>query len=109
MLPEGGTEMDNVSIVFFQEDGIDAPILIEGLPGIGHVGKLATTCSASWRPRAGSGWAYAARTRWAHCQAMWTASWRSSADPLVAGNIKDIYTVFINRIGLDAEQKRGSS
>ena len=40
MLPEGGTEMDNVSIVFFQEDGIDAPILIEGLPGIGHVGKL---------------------------------------------------------------------
>ncbi len=34
---------------------------------------------------------------------------QGSADPLVAGNIKDIYTVFINRIGLDAEQKRGSS
>jgi len=32
--------MDNVTVNFFREDGIEAPVLIEGLPGIGHVGKL---------------------------------------------------------------------
>ena len=32
--------MEHVRVTFLREDNIDAPILIEGLPGIGHVGKL---------------------------------------------------------------------
>jgi len=32
--------MEHVTVNFSREDNIDAPILIEGLPGIGHVGKL---------------------------------------------------------------------
>ncbi|MDK2916337.1 MAG: uncharacterized protein PWR25_894 [Euryarchaeota archaeon] len=32
--------MEDVRVTFLREDNIDAPILIEGLPGIGHVGKL---------------------------------------------------------------------
>ena len=32
--------MDNVTVNFFREDGIEAPVLVEGLPGVGHVGKL---------------------------------------------------------------------
>lgn len=32
--------MENVTVNFFREDDIEAPILIEGLPGVGHVGKL---------------------------------------------------------------------
>ncbi|HOI12995.1 MAG TPA: proteasome assembly chaperone family protein [Methanoculleus sp.] len=32
--------MEHVTITFLRDDDIDAPVLIEGLPGIGHVGKL---------------------------------------------------------------------
>ena len=32
--------MEHVRVTFLRDDTIDAPILIEGLPGIGHVGKL---------------------------------------------------------------------
>lgn len=32
--------MENVTVSFSREDNIGAPVLIEGLPGIGHVGKL---------------------------------------------------------------------
>jgi uncharacterized protein (TIGR00162 family) len=32
--------MKHVTVNFFQEDDIEASILIEGLPGVGHVGKL---------------------------------------------------------------------
>jgi len=32
--------MEHVRVTFLREDNIDAPVLIEGLPGIGHVGKL---------------------------------------------------------------------
>lgn len=32
--------MEHVTVTFSREDNIDAPVLIEGLPGIGHVGKL---------------------------------------------------------------------
>jgi uncharacterized protein (TIGR00162 family) len=32
--------MEHVTVAFSREDNIDAPVLIEGLPGIGHVGKL---------------------------------------------------------------------
>lgn len=32
--------MEHVTVNFFREDGIEAPVLVEGLPGVGHVGKL---------------------------------------------------------------------
>ncbi|MDD3856663.1 MAG: proteasome assembly chaperone family protein [Methanoculleus sp.] len=32
--------MEHARVTFLREENIDAPILIEGLPGIGHVGKL---------------------------------------------------------------------
>jgi len=32
--------MEDVRVNFLREEDIDAPILIEGLPGIGHVGRL---------------------------------------------------------------------
>mgnify|MGYP000855208583 FL=1 len=32
--------MEDVTVNFFQEDTGGAPVLVEGLPGIGHVGKL---------------------------------------------------------------------
>jgi uncharacterized protein (TIGR00162 family) len=32
--------MEHVSVNFLREERIEAPVLIEGLPGIGHVGKL---------------------------------------------------------------------
>jgi uncharacterized protein (TIGR00162 family) len=32
--------MEHVKVTFLRDDNIDAPVLIEGLPGIGHVGKL---------------------------------------------------------------------
>jgi len=32
--------MDEVTVNFFREENLDAPILVEGLPGIGQVGKL---------------------------------------------------------------------
>ena len=32
--------MEHVTVTFLRDDNIDAPVLIEGLPGIGHVGKL---------------------------------------------------------------------
>ncbi|NLA39162.1 MAG: proteasome assembly chaperone family protein [Methanomicrobiales archaeon] len=32
--------MEHVTVNFYREDEIEAPILIEGLPGVGHVGKL---------------------------------------------------------------------
>ncbi|WP_292520276.1 proteasome assembly chaperone family protein [Methanoculleus sp.] len=32
--------MEHVRVNFLREEKIDAPVLVEGLPGIGHVGKL---------------------------------------------------------------------
>ncbi|MDV2480636.1 proteasome assembly chaperone family protein [Methanoculleus sp. Wushi-C6] len=32
--------MEHVTVNFLRDDDLDAPVLIEGLPGIGHVGKL---------------------------------------------------------------------
>jgi uncharacterized protein (TIGR00162 family) len=32
--------MEHVTVNFLRDDDIDAPVLIEGLPGVGHVGKL---------------------------------------------------------------------
>ena len=32
--------MEHVTVTFSRDDKIDAPVLVEGLPGIGHVGKL---------------------------------------------------------------------
>ena len=32
--------MEHVTVNFLRDEEIDAPVLIEGLPGIGHVGKL---------------------------------------------------------------------
>jgi uncharacterized protein (TIGR00162 family) len=32
--------MEHVTVIFSRDENIDAPILIEGLPGVGHVGKL---------------------------------------------------------------------
>lgn len=32
--------MEDVRVTLLEDDNIDAPVLIEGLPGIGHVGKL---------------------------------------------------------------------
>jgi uncharacterized protein (TIGR00162 family) len=33
--------MEHVTVTFSRDDNINAPVLVEGLPGIGHVGKLA--------------------------------------------------------------------
>lgn len=32
--------MEHVTVTFLRDGNVDAPVLIEGLPGIGHVGKL---------------------------------------------------------------------
>ncbi len=40
-IQKGDTQMEHVIVNFLREEKIEAPILIEGLPGIGHVGKLA--------------------------------------------------------------------
>ena len=32
--------MEHVTVNFFREDNIEASVLVEGLPGVGHVGKL---------------------------------------------------------------------
>jgi proteasome assembly chaperone (PAC2) family protein len=33
--------MDNIKIVFLEEPELQSPIMVEGLPGVGNVGKLA--------------------------------------------------------------------
>ena len=33
--------MDNIKVVFLEEPELESPILVEGLPGVGNVGKLA--------------------------------------------------------------------
>jgi proteasome assembly chaperone (PAC2) family protein len=33
--------MDNIKIVYLEEPEFKSPIMVEGLPGVGNVGKLA--------------------------------------------------------------------
>jgi uncharacterized protein (TIGR00162 family) len=39
-VPKAGETIQDITITFFTEEPAEAPILIEGLPGIGQVGKL---------------------------------------------------------------------